>query len=74
MEHGRIMLDGGSSATCDYEFAEARRGTLHLPDFMFTAHRETVHQAVLELSDGSQRPVRVTMGPRVGEAEFFAND
>ncbi len=64
------MLDHGSSATCQYEFIDAGHGLLRLPDLMFTAYGETVHRAVLELADASQKPVRITMGPRVGEATF----
>lgn len=74
MERGKVMLDGGSSATCEYEFSGAGRGSLRLPELMFTTHGETIHAAVLELSDRSHRAVRVIMGPRVGDAEFFIAD
>lgn len=71
MERGRVMLDAGSSASCDYEFGAGTEGVLRLPEAFFTAFGETIHHATLELEDGSRRIVDVIMGPRVGEASFI---
>lgn len=74
MEHGRVMLVDGSSASCEYDFVDQTRGVLKLPLAFFTAHGETTHHATLKLADGSTRRVKVTMGPRVGEAAFSLAD
>lgn len=68
------MLEAGSSVTCRYELVSPDGGRLSLPQHFFTAHGETVHGAILELADGSERRINVTMGPRVGEASFILAD
>jgi hypothetical protein len=70
MEQGRLMLENGSSASCRYELDSGRGGRLVLPTAFFLPHRQTADDATLELADGTRRQVRVTFGPRVGEALF----
>jgi hypothetical protein len=74
MKRGRLMLGAGASASCQYEFASETAGRLRLPAGFFTGQSETLHRAHLELADGSQLSVNVTMGPRVGEASFAVRD
>lgn len=64
------MLDKGSSGTCRYEIRSADGGKLFFPVAFFTPLGESSDGATLELSDGTQRRVRVTFGPRVQEGTF----
>lgn len=74
MERGYLMLNDGSSASCEYKWEGSDAGRLMLPQAFFTAHGETIHGAVLRLADGSERSVSVVLGPRLGEARFSAID
>jgi hypothetical protein len=71
MPPGRLMLQNGSSASCSYAFGAEGRGMLVLPQAFFTPHGETSDDGTLELDDGTQRRVRVTFGPKIGEASFI---
>jgi len=70
MDTGRLLLTDGSTTSCEYDLGEGGHGTLRVPGLLFTAHGSTIHDATLELADASRKRITVTMGPRVGEAEF----
>lgn len=70
MLRGTVSFTDGSTVSCEYDLSGPDGGTLRLPEMFFTAHRETVHDATLELEDKSQRMVNIVLGPRVGEATF----
>ena len=70
MERGRMRLPSGLSASCSYRLVSESAGRLDLSSALFLPAREG-EDATLTMADGSERSIRVTFGPAIGEGSFF---
>jgi hypothetical protein len=73
MPRGTLRLSNGFGATCEYELNAHGGGTLLLPAALYLPIRDS-DLGTLTLEHGTTRQVRVTFGPRVGEAVIVTLD
>jgi hypothetical protein len=69
MGRATLRLQSGLGASCAYELTDGNGGTLKLPSAIYLPLRES-DVGTLRTEAGQVRRIKITFGPRVGQASF----